>query len=307
MHPFAPLDQAKGYAELITSLEDILCEITGFPGMSLQPNSGASGEYAGLRSIRAYQASKGEGARDVCLIPVSAHGTNPASAAMAGMRIVAIGCDDEGNVDMADLKAKAAKHADKVWHPTHTVTHTRSYPRRDSHFSPHMLPPRPAQLSALMITYPSTHGVFEETITEVCDIVHQNGGQVYMDGANMNAQVGLCGPGYFGADVCHLNLHKTFCIPHGGGGECQCCLHNPHHHLHLTPPPPTHTRPRRRPDRRRRPPQALPAELAGDPDGEGGRHVHRLVRRDGVGAVGLGVDPADLVDVLRDDGEPGAR
>ena len=186
MHPFAPLDQAKGYAELITSLEDILCEITGFPGMSLQPNSGASGEYAGLRSIRAYQASKGEGARDVCLIPVSAHGTNPASAAMAGMRIVAIGCDDEGNVDMADLKAKAAKHADK--------------------------------LSALMITYPSTHGVFEETITEVCDIVHQNGGQVYMDGANMNAQVGLCGPGYFGADVCHLNLHKTFCIPHGGGG-----------------------------------------------------------------------------------------
>ena len=144
MHPFAPLDQAKGYAELITSLEDILCEITGFPGMSLQPNSGASGEYAGLRSIRAYQASKGEGARDVCLIPVSAHGTNPASAAMAGMRIVAIGCDDEGNVDMADLKAKAAKHADKVWHPTHTVTHTRSYPRRYSHFSPHMLPPAPA-------------------------------------------------------------------------------------------------------------------------------------------------------------------
>ena len=240
MHPFAPLDQAKGYAELITSLEDILCEITGFPGMSLQPNSGASGEYAGLRSIRAYQASKGEGARDVCLIPVSAHGTNPASAAMAGMRIVAIGCDDEGNVDMADLKAKAAKHADKVWHPP-TPAHTRSYPRRDSHFSPHMLPPRPAQLSALMITYPSTHGVFEETITEVCDIVHQNGGQVYMDGANMNAQVGLCGPGYFGADVCHLNLHKTFCIPHGGGGPG---VHNPHHHLHLTPPPPTHTRPR---------------------------------------------------------------
>ena len=235
MHPFAPLDQAKGYAELITSLEDILCEITGFPGMSLQPNSGASGEYAGLRSIRAYQASKGEGARDVCLIPVSAHGTNPASAAMAGMRIVAIGCDDEGNVDMADLKAKAAKHADKVWHPTHTVTHTRSYPRRYSHFSPHMLPPRPAQLSALMITYPSTHGVFEETITEVCDIVHQNGGQVYMDGANMNAQVGLCGPGYFGADVCHLNLHKTFCIPHGGGGECQMLPPQP------PPPPPPHT------------------------------------------------------------------
>merc|ERR1719327_546932 len=163
-------------------------KINGIHGMSLQPNSGASGEYAGLRAIRAYQAAqgKGEGERDVCLIPVSAHGTNPASVAMAGMRIVAIACDDEGNVDMADLKAKAAKHKDK--------------------------------LSALMITYPSTHGVFEETITEVCDIVHDNGGQVYMDGANMNAQVGLCGPGYFGADVCHLNLHKTFCIPHGGGG-----------------------------------------------------------------------------------------
>jgi len=186
LHPFAPLDQASGYHELITSLEDILCEITGFPGMSLQPNSGATGEYAGLRAIRAYQDAQGEGMRDVCLIPVSAHGTNPASAAMCGMRIVAIGCDDQGNVDMADLQAKAKKHADK--------------------------------LSALMVTYPSTHGVFEETITQICDIVHDNGGQVYMDGANMNAQVGLCGPGYFGADVCHLNLHKTFCIPHGGGG-----------------------------------------------------------------------------------------
>jgi len=186
IHPFAPPEQTKGYAELITSLEDILCEITGFPGMSLQPNSGATGEYAGLRSIRAYQAAQGEAHRDVCLIPVSAHGTNPASAAMCGMRIVAIGCDDQGNVDMADLKAKAEKHADK--------------------------------LSALMVTYPSTHGVFEETIVQICDTIHQSGGQVYMDGANMNAQVGLCGPGYFGADVCHLNLHKTFCIPHGGGG-----------------------------------------------------------------------------------------
>jgi len=186
MHPFAPLDQAKGYAELITSLEDILCELTGFPGMSLQPNSGATGEYAGLRAIRAYQAAEGEAERDVCLIPVSAHGTNPASAAMCGMRIVAIACDDQGNVDMADLKAKAEKHKDK--------------------------------LSALMVTYPSTHGVFEETIVDICDTIHVNGGQVYMDGANMNAQVGLCGPGYFGADVCHLNLHKTFCIPHGGGG-----------------------------------------------------------------------------------------
>merc|ERR1719331_2410734 len=148
--------------------------------------SDQTGEYAGLRAIRAYQQAEGEGHRDVCLIPVSAHGTNPASAAMCNMRIVAIGCDEQGNVDMADLKAKAAKHADK--------------------------------LSALMITYPSTHGVFEETITDICDTVHANGGQVYMDGANMNAQVGLCGPGYFGADVCHLNLHKTFCIPHGGGG-----------------------------------------------------------------------------------------
>jgi len=186
IHPFAPLDQCKGYSELISSFEDILCEITGFPGMSLQPNSGASGEYAGLRSIRAYQAAQGEAERDVCLIPVSAHGTNPASAAMCGMRIVAIACDDQGNVDMADLAAKAEKHKEK--------------------------------LSALMVTYPSTHGVFEETITDICSIVHDNGGQVYMDGANMNAQVGLCGPGYFGADVCHLNLHKTFCIPHGGGG-----------------------------------------------------------------------------------------
>jgi len=186
IHPFVPLDQATGYAELITSLEDILCELTGFPGMSLQPNSGATGEYAGLRAIRAYQAAQGEEHRDVCLIPVSAHGTNPASAAMCGMRIVAIACDDQGNVDMVDLKAKAEKHK--------------------------------AKLSALMVTYPSTHGVFEETITEICEIVHANGGQIYMDGANMNAQVGLCGPGYFGADVCHLNLHKTFCIPHGGGG-----------------------------------------------------------------------------------------
>jgi len=186
IHPFAPAAQTKGYAELIDSLEKILCEITGFPGMSLQPNSGASGEYAGLRAIRAYQESKGEGARDVCLIPVSAHGTNPASAAMCGMRIIAVGCDEDGNIDMADLKAKAEKHA--------------------------------AKLSALMVTYPSTHGVFEETIVDICDTVHAAGGQVYMDGANMNAQVGLCGPGYFGADVCHLNLHKTFCIPHGGGG-----------------------------------------------------------------------------------------
>jgi len=186
LHPFVPPEQAKGYAELIESLEKMLCEITGFPGMSLQPNSGASGEYAGLRAIRAYQNAQGQGSRNVCLIPVSAHGTNPASAAMCGMRIVPIGCDVNGNIDMADLKAKAEKHAEA--------------------------------LSAIMVTYPSTHGVFEESIVDICDLVHANGGQVYMDGANMNAQVGLCGPGYFGADVCHLNLHKTFCIPHGGGG-----------------------------------------------------------------------------------------
>jgi len=186
IHPFAPSAQTKGYMEMIASLEDMLCEITGFPGMSLQPNSGATGEYAGLRAIRAYQAASGESERNVCLIPVSAHGTNPASAAMCGMRIVPVGCDADGNIDVADLKAKAEKHSDK--------------------------------LSALMVTYPSTHGVFEETIVDICDIVHSSGGQVYMDGANMNAQVGLCGPGYFGADVCHLNLHKTFCIPHGGGG-----------------------------------------------------------------------------------------
>lgn len=186
IHPFAPLPQTKGYAEMIDSLEQMLCEITGFPGMSLQPNSGASGEYAGLRAIRAFQSSKGEGERNVCLIPVSAHGTNPASAAMCGMRIVPVGCDAAGNIDMADLKAKAEKHKDT--------------------------------LSALMVTYPSTHGVFEETIITICETIHEYGGQVYMDGANMNAQVGLCGPGYFGADVCHLNLHKTFCIPHGGGG-----------------------------------------------------------------------------------------
>jgi len=186
IHPFAPAEQVTGYKAMIDSLEQMLCEITGFPGMSLQPNSGASGEYAGLRAIRAYQAAQGQAERNVCLIPVSAHGTNPASAAMCGMRIVPVTCDAEGNVDMADLSAKAEKHKET--------------------------------LSALMITYPSTHGVFESTIVEICDLVHEHGGQVYMDGANMNAQVGLCGPGYFGADVCHLNLHKTFCIPHGGGG-----------------------------------------------------------------------------------------
>ena len=186
MHPFAPAAQWKGYAELFASLERWLAEVTGFAAVSLQPNAGSQGEYAGLLVIRAWHESRKQGRRDVCLIPQSAHGTNPASAVMASMRVVVVACDAKGNVDVADLKAKAAEHADR--------------------------------LAALMITYPSTHGVFEESIREICDVVHAHGGQVYMDGANMNAQVGLCRPGDFGPDVCHLNLHKTFCIPHGGGG-----------------------------------------------------------------------------------------
>ncbi len=186
LHPFCPLDQAKGYQELFSKLESALAEITGFAAVSLQPNAGSQGEYAGLLTIRAFHQARGQGQRDVCLIPTSAHGTNPASAVMAGMRVVGVRCDERGNVDVADLAAKAAQHADK--------------------------------LAALMVTYPSTHGVFEESIARICAIVHEHGGQVYMDGANMNAQVGLCRPGDFGTDVCHLNLHKTFCIPHGGGG-----------------------------------------------------------------------------------------
>ena len=186
IHPFAPLGQARGYQILFQNLEDCLAEITGFAGISLQPNAGSQGEYTGLLVIRAYHESRGDKRRDVCLIPTSAHGTNPASAAMAGMKIVAVACDTNGNIDVADLKAKAEAHKN--------------------------------ELSCLMVTYPSTHGVFEETIREICDIIHANGGQVYMDGANMNAQVGLTSPGFIGADVCHLNLHKTFCIPHGGGG-----------------------------------------------------------------------------------------
>jgi glycine dehydrogenase len=186
MHPFAPADQAEGYAQLTAELEQMLCACTGYDAVSLQPNAGSQGEYAGLLAIRAYYASRGEGHRDVCLIPSSAHGTNPATANMAGMRVVVVACDDKGNVDVADLKAKADQHADK--------------------------------LAAIMITYPSTHGVFEEAVREICDIVHTRGGQVYIDGANMNAMVGLCEPGKFGGDVSHLNLHKTFCIPHGGGG-----------------------------------------------------------------------------------------
>jgi glycine dehydrogenase len=186
LHPFAPPEDTAGYRELFARLERALAEITGFAAVSLQPNAGSQGEYAGLLVIRAYHAERGEALRDVCLIPVSAHGTNPASAVMAGMRVVAVDCDERGNVDLADLERKAAAHA-----------------------------PR---LAALMVTYPSTHGVFEEGMRDVCALVHRHGGQVYMDGANMNAQVGLCRPGDFGADVCHLNLHKTFCIPHGGGG-----------------------------------------------------------------------------------------
>lgn len=186
VHPFVPQDQVAGYMELVTRLEKWLAQITGFTAVSLQPNSGAQGEYTGMLVIRAYHKSRGEGHRHVCLIPSSAHGTNPASAALAGMDVVVVACDDNGNVDVNDLRLKAAKHSDK--------------------------------LAAIMITYPSTHGVFEEAVQEICQIVHEHGGQVYMDGANMNAQVGLSSPGTIGADVCHLNLHKTFAIPHGGGG-----------------------------------------------------------------------------------------
>lgn len=186
LHPFVPAEQVEGYHMMINELEKSLCEITGFAGMSFQPNSGASGEYAGLLVIRAYHMSRGEGHRNVCLIPASAHGTNPASAAMAGMTVVVIKSDESGNIDLADLKEKAEKYKDT--------------------------------LSSCMVTYPSTHGVFEEGILDLIKIIHDNGGQVYMDGANMNAQVGLTSPGFIGADVCHLNLHKTFAIPHGGGG-----------------------------------------------------------------------------------------
>jgi len=186
LHPFAPSDQVQGYREMIDGLADYLKAITGFDAISMQPNSGAQGEYAGLVAIRRYHASRGESGRNVCLIPRSAHGTNPATAQMCGMQVVVVACDDDGNVDLDDLKARAAQHADR--------------------------------LGCLMITYPSTHGVFEEAIREICEVVHAHGGQVYMDGANLNAQVGLTSPAAIGADVSHMNLHKTFCIPHGGGG-----------------------------------------------------------------------------------------
>jgi glycine dehydrogenase len=186
IHPFAPREQQQGYQELFASLEKQLMDVTGFPAISLQPNAGSQGEYAGLLVIRAYHHSRGDHHRNVCLIPTSAHGTNPASASMCGMKVVVVSCDDHGNIDLGDLEAKATKHA--------------------------------KELAALMVTYPSTHGVFESGIKRICAIVHEHGGQVYLDGANMNAQVGVCRPAEYGADVVHLNLHKTFCIPHGGGG-----------------------------------------------------------------------------------------
>lgn len=186
LHPFVPADQSQGYREMLALLEGWLAEVTGFAGVSLQPNAGSQGEYAGLLAIRRYHLARGDSHRNICLIPVSAHGTNPASAVMVGMRVIGVKCDTDGNIDVADLAARTEEHRDN--------------------------------LAALMVTYPSTHGVFEETIRDICNIIHEAGGQVYMDGANMNAQVGLTSPGLIGADVCHLNLHKTFCIPHGGGG-----------------------------------------------------------------------------------------
>jgi glycine dehydrogenase len=186
IHPFAPANQTRGYDKLVSQLEAWLCAITGFAAVSLQPNAGSQGEFAGLLAIRAYHRNRSNQERNICLIPDSAHGTNPASAVMAGLKVVPVKCDEGGNIDLDDLKAKADTHGD--------------------------------QLAALMVTYPSTHGVFEASINEICQIVHDRGGQVYMDGANMNAQVGLTNPAIIGADVCHLNLHKTFCIPHGGGG-----------------------------------------------------------------------------------------
>lgn len=186
MHPFAPASQWQGYQQIFTELESWLSNITGFAATCLQPNSGAQGEYAGLLAIRGYHEHRNDSHRNVILIPISAHGTNPASAVMAGFKVVVTKCDEQGNIDVDDLKANAEKYKN--------------------------------DLAGLMITYPSTHGVFEESIKEICDLIHTNGGMVYMDGANMNAQVGLTAPGYIGADVCHLNLHKTFAIPHGGGG-----------------------------------------------------------------------------------------
>jgi len=186
IHPFAPPQQTVGYRDLIDELENALIQITGFDAVSMQPNSGAQGEYAGLLAIRSYHKSRGEEQRNVCLIPSSAHGTNPASATLASMKIIIVKCDQDGNIDLENLRILAEKHAEN--------------------------------LAALMITYPSTHGVFEDSLIQVCDIIHENGGQVYMDGANLNALMGIAQPGKLGPDVLHINLHKTFCIPHGGGG-----------------------------------------------------------------------------------------
>ena len=186
IHPFVPMDQVKGYLKLIEELTKMLSHITGFEQISLQPNSGAQGEYTGLMTIKSYLSDKGENNRNICLIPSSSHGTNPASAILAGLKVVVVNCDEKGNVDVNDLQTKASKYSDV--------------------------------LAALMITYPSTHGVFEQEIVRICEIIHSNGGQVYMDGANLNALVGIAKPALFGVDVCHINLHKTFCIPHGGGG-----------------------------------------------------------------------------------------
>jgi glycine dehydrogenase len=214
LHPFAPKEQAQGYMEMLESLCNDLAKITGFHSVSLQPNAGSQGEYAGMLVIQAYHKSRGQGHRNICLIPNSAHGTNPATAVMTGMKVVPVKCDAKGNVDLKDLKEKAEEHKDN--------------------------------LSAIMVTYPSTHGVFEAEIKDVCRIIHDNGGQVYMDGANMNAQVGLTSPGFIGADVCHLNLHKTFCIPHGGGGPGMGPIAVA---AHLSPFLPTHPfDPVRRPD-----------------------------------------------------------
>ena len=241
LHPFAPREQAKGYHALFRRLEKWLCDITGYDAISLQPNSGAQGEYAGLLAIRAYHEARGEPHRKVCLIPSSAHGTNPASASMVGMEVVVTACDARGDVDVDDLRAKAEKHS--------------------------------KNLAAVMITYPSTHGVFEEHIRDICDIVHGHGGQVYLDGANMNAQVGLSRPGDYGADVSHLNLHKTFCIPHGGGGPGMGPIGVK---AHLAPYPARPSRNRRR----------------GAASGRAGVG----------GAVRLGVDPDHLLHLHPDDG-----
>ncbi len=245
MHPFAPADQAEGYLELIAGLEKDLATITGLAACSLQPNSGAAGEYTGLMVIRAYHQSRGQGYRNVVLIPASAHGTNPASAAMAGMKIVTVACDERGNIDVEDLEAKAREHA--------------------------------SELCGLMVTYPSTHGVFESRIREIVDAVHDAGGQVYMDGANMNAQVGLTNPGYIGADVCHLNLHKTFAMPHGGGG------------------------PGRGSDLRGRTPPGVPAVASRRGDGRRRGHHGRRLR-----TVGLGPAAADHLRLHQDAGRGGA-